>query len=72
MHIVNVGGGEVGFALAQALLTDHQVFVLDSVPDVARRFDPIDVQFAAGSGTSADVLERAGIRKADVLIASTK
>ena len=71
MHIVIVGGGEVGFALAQALLTDHQVFVLDTVPEVARRFEPFDVQFVAGSGTSADVLERAGIGKAEVLIACT-
>ena len=71
MHIVIVGGGEIGFALAQALLTAHQVFVVDNAPEVGRRFEPIDVQFVLGPGTSADVLDRAGINKADVLLACT-
>ena len=71
MHIVIVGGGEIGFALAQALLADHQVFVIDNAADVGRRFEPIDVQFVLGAGASADVLDRAGIGKADVLVACT-
>jgi trk system potassium uptake protein TrkA len=71
MHIVIVGGGEIGFALAQALLTEHEVFVIDHAPDVGRRFEPIDVQFVSGPGASAEVLDRAGISKADVLVACT-
>jgi trk system potassium uptake protein TrkA len=71
MHIVIVGGGEIGFALAQALLTEHQVAVIDNAADIGRRFDPMDVQFVLGTGTSTDVLSRAGVNKADVLVACT-
>jgi trk system potassium uptake protein TrkA len=71
MHVVIVGGGEIGFALAQALLSEHEVFVVDHAPEVGARFEPIDVQFVLGTGTSADVLDRAGIATADVLVACT-
>jgi trk system potassium uptake protein TrkA len=71
MRIVLVGGGEVGFALAQALAAQHDVFVVDHAPGMASRFEPLDVQFVAGTGTSPDVLERAGVEEADVLVACT-
>ena len=71
MRVVIVGGGEIGFALAQTLLSQHEVFVVDHAVDVAARFEPIDVQFVLGTGTSADVLDRAGIAEADVLVACT-
>ena len=71
MRIVIVGGGEIGFALAHTLLSEHEVFVVDNAPEVGARFEPIDVQFVVGTGTSADVLNRAGIARADVLVACT-
>jgi len=71
MHIIVVGGGEIGFALAQALCERHEVFVVDHAPQVADRFEQIDAQFLSGSGTNADLLGRAGVAKADVLVACT-
>ena len=71
MRVVIVGGGEVGFALAQGLSTSHEVVVIDHAPDVGTRFEPLDVQFLLGSGTRPDLLERAGIERADVLVACT-
>ncbi len=71
MHIIIVGGGVIGFALAQALFTSQQVVVIDSAPDVGSRFESLDVQFLIGTGTSGDALGRAGIDKADVLVACT-
>jgi trk system potassium uptake protein TrkA len=71
MRIVIVGGGEIGFALAQVLSTQHAVVVVDHAPDVADRFEPLDVQFILGAATSADVLGRAGVRDAAVLVACT-
>jgi trk system potassium uptake protein TrkA len=71
MRIIIVGGGEIGFALAQALSADHQVVVIDHDPLVASRFERLDVQFLPGSGTSGEVLGRAGAERADVLIACT-
>lgn len=71
MRIIIVGGGEVGFALSQAVSEQHEVFVVDHAPEVADRFEPLDVQFVLGTGTSRDVLARAGGGGADVLVACT-
>jgi trk system potassium uptake protein TrkA len=71
MHVIIVGGGEIGFALAQALSTQHDVVVIDHAPAVADRFDQVDAQFLLGAATSADLLGRAGVEKADVLVACT-
>jgi trk system potassium uptake protein len=71
MHIVIVGGGEIGFALAQALSVQHDVFVVDSEPQISDRFERLDVQFVLGTGTSRDVLARAGTERADVFVACT-
>jgi trk system potassium uptake protein TrkA len=71
MRIVIVGGGEIGFALAETLAAAHEVFVIDHAPAVASRFEPLDVQFVLGAGTSAETLARAEIDHADVLVACT-
>ena len=71
MRVVIVGGGEVGFALAQALSGSHEVFVIDHAPSMAARFEPLDVQFVMGSGTSPEALTRAGAASADALVACT-
>jgi trk system potassium uptake protein TrkA len=71
VRVIIVGGGEIGYALAQALSRDHNVCVIDHAPEVADRFEPLDVQFLLGAGTSAELLTRAGIESADVLVACT-
>lgn len=71
MHIVIVGGGQVGSALARTLSADHDVFVIDHDPAVADVFSAMDVEFVQGSGTSAEVLARARIKEADFLVACT-
>ena len=71
MRVVIVGGGEIGFALSQTLAGPHEVFVIDHATSVAARFEALDVQFVHGSGSDPDVLDRAGIRGADVLVACT-
>jgi trk system potassium uptake protein TrkA len=71
MRVVIVGGGEIGFALAQGLSAQHEVFVVDHQPEVADRFQPLDVEFVLGAGTSRDVLTRAGAERADVVVACT-
>lgn len=71
MQVVIVGGGEIGFALAQGLAADNSVFVVDHSPEVADRFHQLDVQFVLGAATSRDVLVRADVGRADVLVACT-
>src|SRR5919106_5534343 len=71
MRAVIIGGGEIGFALAQALSERNEVFVVDHAPEVADRFERLDVQFVLGTATSKDVLARANVETADVLVACT-
>ncbi len=71
MRVVIVGGGEIGFALAQGLAAQNEVFVVDHKPEIADRFEPLDVQFVLGTGISRDVLGRAGAEAADVVVACT-
>lgn len=71
MRVVVVGGGEIGFSLAQGLSRNNEVFVIDHTPEVADRFEPLDVQFVLGTGTSRTVLARADVARTDVLVACT-
>jgi trk system potassium uptake protein len=71
VRVVVVGGGEIGFALAQGLSAHNEVFVVDDTPEVADRFEPLDVQFVLGTGTSREVLAQAGAGRADVFVACT-
>jgi trk system potassium uptake protein TrkA len=73
MKTIVVGAGEVGFDVAQLLaLEQHDVTVIDVDDDVLQNVrDKLDVMTIHGNGTSAMVLEDAGIRNADMLIAVT-
>ncbi len=73
MKIVIVGAGEVGFYLASYLTLEHkEVVVIDKNADAIRRVsDNLDVQVVQGSGSSPVVLEEAGIRDAEVILAVT-
>ena len=73
MRIIIVGAGDVGLYIAQTLsLEHHDVTVVESREDLARRVSKtLDVQVIAGSGTNPDLLEKAGVAQADMLIAVT-
>ena len=72
MQIIIIGGGEIGYALAKALASDHELCVLDTEPRVADRFGLLDVEFSTGSGTSRSRLESAQVGTCDLLIACTR
>lgn len=73
MKIVIVGAGEVGYHIAGRMaLENKDVVVVDRNPDAVRRIsENIDVQTIAGSGSNPFVLEEAGIREADIMLAVT-
>ncbi|MDL1963719.1 MAG: Trk system potassium transporter TrkA [Deltaproteobacteria bacterium] len=73
MKVVIVGAGEVGFHIASRLShEDKDVVVIDKDSDALRRIsDNIDVQVILGSGSSPALLENAGIKEADILLAVT-
>ena len=73
MKVVIVGAGEVGFHIASRLaLEKKDVVVVDKDPAAIRRIsDNIDAQVLVGSGSSPVVLEEAGLREAEILLAVT-
>jgi trk system potassium uptake protein TrkA len=71
MRIVIVGGGQIGSSLARALAADHEVVVIDHDRAVADTFTNIDAELIVGSGTSEEMLQRAGIKDARFFVATT-
>ncbi len=74
MYIIIVGGGGVGYELARNLSENNQdVVVVEKNSDQARRLDEsLDIMVVEGNGASVAILEKAGIKDADMLIAVTE
>ncbi|MDW4497791.1 Trk system potassium transporter TrkA [Sulfitobacter sp. D35] len=73
MKVIICGAGQVGWQIARHLSGErNDVTVVDSNPDLVRRAtDSLDVQGIAGFASYPDVLQRAGARDADMIIAAT-
>ena len=73
MKIVIVGAGLVGTTLAEKLSRDgHDVSLVESEASKARELlGTLDVEVIEGNGSTADVLRRSHIDKADVVAATT-
>ncbi|WP_372885447.1 Trk system potassium transporter TrkA [Shimia sp.] len=73
MKVIICGAGQVGWQIARHLSGEqNDVMVVDSNPDLVRRAtDTLDVQGIAGFASYPDVLDRAGARDADMIIAAT-
>jgi trk system potassium uptake protein TrkA len=71
VHVVIMGCGRVGSTLARSLEDrNHTVSVIDSNPDAFRRLGPsFNGTKVTGIGFDQDVLERAGVEKADAFAA---
>ncbi len=73
MFIVVAGAGKVGYHLARALVADHEVLIIE--------LDPARVEFVAedlgaevimqGDACDAATMERAGMERADLVVAAT-
>jgi trk system potassium uptake protein TrkA len=73
LKIIIAGAGEVGFHIASHLaLENKDVVVIDTDPIALRRIsDSIDVQTVIGSASSPVILQEAGIKEAEILLAVT-
>jgi trk system potassium uptake protein TrkA len=73
LKIVIIGAGEVGFHIARRLSSENKdVVVIDNNEIALRRVaEHLDVQTIEGSGSSPAMLEEAGIKGADILVAVT-
>jgi len=73
MKIIICGAGQVGWQIARHLSGErNDVTVVDSNADLVRRAtESLDVQGVAGFASYPDVLDRAGARDAEMIIAAT-
>lgn len=73
MKVIICGAGQVGWQIARHLSSEkNDVTVVDNNAElVARATDTLDVQGIAGHASYPDVLDRAGARDADMIIAAT-
>ena len=73
MKVIICGAGQVGWQIARHLSGElNDVTVVDSNPELVRRAtETLDVQGIAGFASYPDVLDRAGARDADMIIAAT-
>ncbi len=73
MKVIICGAGQVGWQIARHLSGEqNDVTVVDVSPDLVRRAtEALDVQGVVGFASYPDVLDRAGARDADMIIAAT-
>ncbi len=73
MKVVVCGAGQVGYAIARHLAGEHNdVTVIDQNAQLIQRVnDTLDVQGMVGFASHPDVLERAGVGDAEMLIGVT-
>lgn len=74
MKCIIIGAGKVGFSIAQLLSgEEHDVVVIEQDEERAQLLDQaLDVRVVQGSGASWQVLESAGVRSADMVVAVTE
>lgn len=72
MNIIIVGAGEVGFHIAHKLSRENDIVIVEKKPEKIKYIsEHLDVGAILGSGSNPAVLEEAGIKSADMLIAVT-
>ena len=74
MKVILCGAGQVGFHIARHLaLEANDVTVIDRSEELIRRIsNSLDVNGIVGLASYPDILERAGISDADLIIAVTQ
>jgi len=73
MKIIVCGAGQVGWQIARHLSSErNEITVVDNNAELVQRAaDVLDVQGIAGFASYPDILERAGARDADMIVAAT-
>ncbi len=73
MHIIIVGGGQVGTEISARLSKDHDVVIIEHNNKISSQIEnQLDVLVVEGNGASCSILEKAGIKKTELLVAVTE
>lgn len=74
MKVIIIGAGKVGIQIAQTLSAEnHDVTIIDKRDDIRQDLDSnLDIMTIVGNGANVRILEQAGIRESDMLIAVTR
>lgn len=74
MNIIILGAGQVGSSVAENLSSEaNDITLVDSNPSLLSELsDRLDIQTVVGHASHPDILEKAGIGDADMLIAVTR
>ncbi len=74
VKIIIIGAGKVGSQIAQTLSAEnHDVTIIDKRDDIRQDLDNnLDIMTIVGNGANVRILEQAGIKQADMLIAVTR
>lgn len=71
MRILITGAGEVGFQLASTLSESNDVTIIDEDDAACARLEEMDVTVLQGNGANSQVLIKAGLKAADIVVAVT-
>ena len=73
MKVLVCGAGQVGYGIAEQLSAEgNDVTLIDVRPDLVQKVnDTLEARAYVGNGAHPDVLERAGARECDMIIAVT-
>lgn len=74
MKVIIIGAGKVGVQIAQTLSSkNYDITIIDKREEIKQDLDSyLDIMIIIGNGANVRVLEQAGIRNADMLIAVTQ
>ena len=73
MVVVIVGASNLGASLAKLLLSGHEVTVIEKVPARSAELEEsLGSVCVVGDGTDESTMSRAGVNRADVVIAATR
>ncbi len=72
MNIIIVGGGNVGYNLAERLSASNYVTLVEKDPEIGKKLaGKINILVMGGDGCDTNILKQAGINKADIVAAVT-
>lgn len=73
MKIIIVGAGRIGVNLAKSLSAENnEVYLIERSEDIARKnIEKLDVQVVVGSGADPEILQKAHVAEAELVLAVT-